>query len=298
MKIPWRRVLMVGGTGRMGLWFSRLFRDVSLEVTITSRNPSKGKQAAEKLNVKFASLKNLNLKSYDLVFLSTPISVTASLIRKLAQGMAEGSTITEIASIKGDIGRALAEAYRRHGVKAVSLHPMFGPGAESIKGQRVIVIPIRGCMDTAETMEGFLSSLGGVVLRVKSFREHDRLMAFVLSLPHMLNMLFAGGLRLSGLPVEELSRFGGTTFRLQKLICESLFHEDVETFAAIQGLNPEFARVVSRLEAEVKRLKAAVERGETAYFKRAYRRILRFLTCDPEYRQAYERFYWALKAAG
>ena len=291
-------MVIIGGTGRMGTWFARFFKNAGLNVTIAGRSQSKSSQIAAQLEVDATTLKDLDPKRYDLVFLSTPIRATAYMVRQLAKRMAEGATIAEIASIKGEIGQALAEAHRKYGIKAVSLHPMFGPGAENIKGQKIIVIPVENCEDAARTMNNFLKEAGAVTLWLKSFEEHDRFMALVLALPRLINTIFAEALKTSHVPLLKIVEFGGTTFRFQKIVCQSIFQEEAEMYAAIQALNPEFSKIVAEIEKLVKQLKKTVKSGDIAYLKRLHRQASRYLSRDPEYPEAYKKFYLALKAMG
>ena len=41
MKAPWRKIAVLGGTGRMGRWFASQFKELGLEVYILSRRREK-----------------------------------------------------------------------------------------------------------------------------------------------------------------------------------------------------------------------------------------------------------------
>ena len=291
MKAPWRKIAILGGTGRMGRWFASQFKELGLEVYILSRRREKAVKTAGELGVEAASLKDLS--KFDLLLLSTPIAETPRLVLEAAGKLAEGATLTEICSVKANVVKALEEAVKRFKVKAVSLHPLFGPGAAGFKGQRVAVIPVKDCLETAEAMADFLKSVGAKVVWVESAARHDAMVAFTLALPHFINIVF--GLTLAGKPIRQLNNYAGTTFKLQKTLCESVLQEDPETYASIQIYNPYFRRLLRILRSEMERLGKAVESRDTDKFKRIFMRAVRSLKADPEFAEAYRRFYRALE---
>ena len=294
MEAPWRKIAIIGGTGKMGSWFARQFSQLGFEVYISSRSHVKARRTARKLGVK--PLKIEEVAAADLVLLSTPIPITPELALKVAGFMRRGAVLADIASIKTGVVEALEKAVKQFKVKAVSLHPMFGPGAESLKGQRIIVIPVKGSLSTAKLMAGFLRAAGSKVVVASTAALHDKMMALTLALPHFLNILFGATLTAGKIPVRKLGNFAGTTFQLQKVICESVSQEDPETYASIQMFNPYFLEVLNSLLEEASKLKEAVEKGSLEKIVEVFRRVSGFLAEDPEYREAYKRFYAALKA--
>jgi len=74
---------------------------------------------------------------------------------------------------------------------ALSIHPLFGFGARTLKGKRIALIPIKGSKKELNLVQRFFPE---AIISVISAEEHDRVMALTLSLPHFLNMVFASTL--------------------------------------------------------------------------------------------------------
>jgi len=68
------KVLILGGTGEMGQWFTRFFKERGYEVTVWGKG---GKvEIARKLNVPFASDLEAAIPENDIVIVSVPINAT------------------------------------------------------------------------------------------------------------------------------------------------------------------------------------------------------------------------------
>jgi prephenate dehydrogenase len=136
-----KKITIIGGTGKMGKWLAIFLSNKGYNVTITSRSPPKGKLIANQIGVEYAINRIKACQSADIVIVATPIEVTVETIRAIAKSMKTGSILFDIASVKGDIINALEEA-ETLGIKTVSVHPLFGPGAKTIEGKKVVIIPV------------------------------------------------------------------------------------------------------------------------------------------------------------
>lgn len=286
-----KTIAIIGGTGRMGRWFARFFKERGLRVVIHSRSTARAASTAKEVGVEYSESIEGALCS-DLVLVATPIGVTARLIDEISMKLRAGTILFDIASVKGDIVRALEDA-GASGARPVSVHPLFGPGAESIEGKTVLIIPV----DKDPTLIQEVKRLfeGARVQIVDSVEEHDRMMALTLSLPHFLNIVF--GKILSNNDILRLKRFSGTTFNLQLLIAESVFTEDPNLYYEIQSQNEYFGEVLDRLTTVVKETCSVVKKGERERFVEDFKKIEGFLSKDHEFLKAYERFYRALSGS-
>ena len=79
------KVLILGGTGEMGQWFTRFFKERGYKVTVWGKG---GKtEIARKLEVPFASNLEETVPESDIVIVSVPINVTEETIAEFAPKM-------------------------------------------------------------------------------------------------------------------------------------------------------------------------------------------------------------------
>ncbi len=288
------KIAIIGGRGRMGAWFAKYFKNKNYSVILSARNREKLIATAERLGVKHAENNMEAVKKADLVMISVPISSTAGVIMELAPYIDKKSTVFDIASVKGEIPKTLEEQSLKYGFKAVSVHPMFGPGATNLMGHTVVIIPIPGSEGAAEKLGKVFSDDGAVVVSTNS-QTHDRMINSVLSLPHFLNILFGSALLEIPDPLPRIKEFSGTTFELQLLLTECVFGEDPELYSEIQMRNKEFLKFLNKMEKIFGELKRVIEKNEKTEFSKNFERIREKLKQDAGYENAYDRFYQIIK---
>jgi len=285
-----KKVVILGGTGKMGRWLAKFLKDRGLNVAIHSRSPERAGKAARELGVDY--IKSMDsLQDFDMVIVSTSLSSTAETVRKAAQKMKPNAVLFDIASVKGEAIEALEEA-RKRGVKTISVHPMFGPGADTLSGKHVIVIPVG---DDPELVNEIRQLFEGAETHILSSGEaHDMMVALTLSLPHFLNIVF--GKTLKEADIEEVTKFAGTTFTLQLAVAESVYSEDPELYYEIQSGNKAFAKVLDVFLEATRETALTIKRKDRETFVKNFREIRASLAKDPNYSNAYSRFYKAYNA--
>ena len=131
-----------------------------------------------------------------LVIIATPISALASLAKDLAALVRPETVISDVASVKGAVVEILRPALSGR-CEYLPSHPMAGSeksGPESAKATLfensvTIVSPdftVSG--ESVKLVEDFWRELGSRVLR-SSVSEHDRLVAAISHLPHLVAAL-------------------------------------------------------------------------------------------------------------
>ena len=287
-----KKVAILGGTGKMGRWFAHFFQAKGYEVTIASRSRERAAKAAEELSVKSADSYSDAVKDVDVVVASTPIETTAQTIREVKGKLTPGTVLFDIASVKGDIPKALSEAALL-GAKALSIHPLFGPGATTLKGKKVIVIPITKDAQLIEWIRGLFEEDGAETHVVASGEEHDRMIGITLSLTHFINIALAK--TLSKYDIHEIKKFAGTTFTLQLMLIEAVLTEDPNLYYVIESTNPVFRDILDGF------LKAAQDIASKIYdrdaFVETFVEARENLSKDSDFASAYQRFYKALESS-
>jgi len=129
----------------------------------------------------------------DIVVISTPISISRAIIKKVAPNLKKGSLLLDVCSVKMYPCNWLKK-YTPKNVDIIGTHPMFGPTTSKfnidkksfdIKGKQIVLCPLRIKKDRQKRIEKFLKSLGLEVI-VATPKEHDYQNAKTLSLVHFL----------------------------------------------------------------------------------------------------------------
>jgi prephenate dehydrogenase len=288
------KVAILGGTGGMGQWFAKYFHGKGFEVVISGRFPEKTARVARELGVDHAASNVTAVRNADMVVVSMPIEVTAKSVLNIASHMQKDAILFDLASVKGDVIKALERATKM-GLRALSVHPLYGPGAPSMRGKQILLIPINENIQVVEEMAQMFKEDRGVVHLLKSGEVHDKMMALTLGLPHFLNILFAKVL--AGGDIEEVKKFGGTTFSLQLLLAESVLSQDPNLYYAIQSQNPAFKELLSTVLTNLEEIASAVLQKDKPRFIKNFQETTASISRDPEFSTAYQRFYKALDAS-
>lgn len=254
------RALVVGGAGGMGRWTCRFLNGQghSVRVFDTGRG-STPYPRARKLAPQAAWA--------DLIVLAVPMSACPELLGELAALRPRG-VVAEMCSLKAHLKPALDEA-RARGVRCVSFHPMFGPGAATLSGKKVLF-----CLDGDPEDVAVVRSLfegTSAELHEVGLEEHDRLMARVLGLVHLSNIALARALQRCGIGAARLEAAEGVTFRKQMNTTVEVVGENPALYFEIQRLNPETLAVADDLVESVREILATVRRGDAEAFARIMR---------------------------
>jgi prephenate dehydrogenase len=129
----------------------------------------------------------------DLVFLSTPVCTIAPLVGRIAPALAPGCIVTDGGSVKGEIVAACEEIMPQ-GVHFVGGHPIAGTehtGVEAsfatlYQGRRCIVTPTERTDREALDKVVRMWEIAGSEVVVMDTAKHDRVVAAISHLPHMV----------------------------------------------------------------------------------------------------------------
>jgi len=286
------RVAIIGGTGKMGQWFAKFFLKKGFKVVISGRTPEKTAKIAGSLGVEAAHSNKEAVKNANLVVVSTPIQTTPKIITEVAHHMLKGSTLFDIASVKRGVIKPLKEA-QKQGIRTVSVHPLFGPGAKNINNRNIILIPVSDDVKALKEISTLFTEDGASIIIVKDAEIHDRVTAYSLALPHFINILF--GCLVSGSNLE-LSRYGGTTLALQLMLTHSVFSEDPILYSAIQMENTHFTVLLKNFIEKAHKMIKIIENENVEDFTKVFQEAKNILSKDPMFKDVYEKFYKALEA--
>jgi chorismate mutase/prephenate dehydrogenase len=249
-----RRVLVIGGAGKMGGWFVDFFNSQGFATIVADAGIEDGKDAFRDWTAAGVD--------YDIIVVATPMAVSGDILTQLA-ALSPRGLVFDIGSLKTPLKaglRALAEA----GCKVASLHPMFGPETQLLSGRHLVFVDAGSAVATAEAKMLFSSTM--VDELDMGLDEHDRLIAYVLGLSHALNIAFFTALAESGEAAPKLARLSSTTFDSQLLVSTAVAEDNPRMYFEIQHLNKFGLDPLDALQESVARIREFVAEGNESAF--------------------------------
>jgi chorismate mutase / prephenate dehydrogenase len=220
------RILIVGGTGRLGRFFARFASLQGAKVKLAGREINKTRTAAKELEVEPGTI--LDATSSEIVILSVPMEETVRVATEIASLMTSGSLLTDLSSVKTGISDKIAEKIPK-GLEYVSLHPLFGPDIDHLHNQTIIAVSYQANQKWSKLAHALHS--GGARIQTMSATQHDRVMAYVQGLHHFV--LISLGLGLDGMGGEPRTQsLRETEDRIGSML------DNWATIVGIQRLNP------------------------------------------------------------
>lgn len=176
------------GAGRFGTFWARHLNSY-YPVSVYDTDQKRKKTVEE-----FASWETLeNCLKKKFIFLTIPIRQIVSFLQENRNKFAPGSVVIDCASIKEPVIKWM-ESELPDNVFYIASHPLFGPDSArgGLKDHIITVIPGRVPYEMYNFLVRFFRDR--LQLRVENMaaEEHDRLMAYNLSLIHHLGRTFDG----------------------------------------------------------------------------------------------------------
>ena len=244
-----KTISIIGAGGAMGRWFSEYFLKKGFQVTgFDNTNPVVK-------NVKEAKSLISAILNVDYVFLSTPTKKTPEIIRLIAKEMKRDSYLIDITSQKSKTATALGKIPAK--VSPICIHPMFGPGAKNLKNHNIVLIPIKDGKKELNVAKNLFPD--GIFVTIDS-TEHDKKIAMILGLTHLINIAFANILAKDD-KISLTEKMAGTTFKAQKILAERIMTESPELIETIIS-NPEIRKVAEEYWKDVGRLLTSAQEGK------------------------------------
>ncbi len=218
------------GTGVMGKWFASFAAKNLGEAMIVSRDFAKAKRVAKELGVR-AETREKAAAEADVVLVAVPIAVTPEFVKSLAKQMKKGALLADIASVKSDVVDAMEKLDAD--LELVSLHPLFGPGATSVKGKDFVAVPVRPGKRYAELKQRLIK-LGARVAEMEA-EEHDRMMAIVQCMTHFVLISYLAALKSMG--AERVKLVGTPMFATLQNFAKAISAGNSELYGELQVSN-------------------------------------------------------------
>ncbi len=292
-----KEITIIGGSGGMGKVFAKYFKQHGFKVILFARNEKKLKDASEGLGVDYELDLKKSVENSDIVMISIPIRSTPEMIKNAASFMKKNSLLFDVTSLKREVFKAFNEIRNKFPINCLSLHPMFGPGIKNLKNYNVIALRVSGTEQYNEIVNELLNLFrsDGLLITETTPEIHDLRIALTLGVPHMFNILFLNLLKRTNEPLNELIKYTGTTFLLQKVFAQSIIQREMDMFGEIQIENQEFYKILESFENLIKEYKAIIEKKDLNGFQRIFTEGLEYSKEDNHFNNSYNYFYEFMK---
>ena len=212
---------IIGGNGKMGVWFKNFFLKEKLEVIISD------------LNTKLSN-KELVEKA-DIIIISVPINKVSEVVKEIKNNIKKDALLSDFTSLKTGPINEMKKV--KSGV--LGMHPLFGPLCSNIKGQTIVF-----CRVKDNPWVAFLKNIfqkNGVKIIELSPKKHDEQVAFLQALLHFTNISFSYFLYLK--KFKSIPDFITPLFKLQSLVFGRILAQNPELYANIEIENPYFKKI-------------------------------------------------------
>ena len=282
------KIAIIGGYGNMGQWFARFLSQEGEPVVISGRDQAKLRDTARQLGVESAS-NDQAVTAADAVILSVPINSFEAVVKEIAPHTHAGQYIFDITSVKAKPVEIMHKYIKKGTVLGV--HPMFGPGAKGMKGQRFVLTPVNDEEEKlADKTKKYLEDSGAKVA-VMEPAEHDDLMSIVLGLSHFIALVSADTLLHLG-KLEKAREISGTSYRLLLTLAEGVVSEDPEFYSSLQMNLPGLAGIEKLFLSKAGEWSSLVGKGDRKEFAKRMRELkTSFEKEDPGFAAAYNNMY-------
>lgn len=231
--------ILVLGAGKMGSFFLDLL-SFDHETAVYEKDP---KRMRFTYNCqRLTTLDEVKEFAPELVINAVTVKYTIPAFKEVLPYLPKDCIISDISSVKTN----LKEYYDSTGFRYVSTHPMFGPtfaNLNQLSEENAIIISEGDYMGRIFFKD--LYSRLGLNIYEYTFEEHDRTVAYSLSIPFVSTFVFAAVMKHQDAP--------GTTFKRHMRIAKGVLNEDDYLLQEIL-FNPYTSDQVSQIRDELKEL--------------------------------------------
>lgn len=268
------------GAGKMGSWFANYFYKKGYEVEVFDKRPSVASKLAKEIGASMSRSIGDAVRDADVVLVAVPLAVTVDVVKEVLRYAKQESVVVEISSLKAHVVTHLKKLGYTH-ARLLSVHPLFGPGASEMKGKVVALVPIKSRSSELRIVRDLFGDADIVVVDCKT---HDKIMAYVLSLSHILAMSLI--FSMDSETFKKAKKLSGTTFKLQIFSAATSLSETHELIISAFKLNPYALQTLSSYVKRLNEIIKVIKRGDADKLKKILK-ICRAKAGPKLYEEAY-----------
>ncbi len=256
--------ILVLGAGKMGSFFLDLL-SFEHETAVYEKDPKRMRFTYN--TQRFTQLEEIREFAPELVINAVTVKNTIKAFSEVIPYLPADCIISDIASVK----TGLKDFYEQAGRRYVSTHPMFGPtfaNLQQLSEENAIIISEGDYMGRIFFKD--LYQRLDLNIYEYTFDEHDRTVAYSLSIPFVSTFVFAAVMKHQDAP--------GTTFKKHMNIAKGVLNEDDYLLQEIL-FNPYTSDQVAQIRTELKELLQIIDSkdadGMKAYLKKIRNNVRR-----------------------
>jgi prephenate dehydrogenase len=277
-----QQVSIIGAGGKMGSWFSRYFSEKS--GTKVLAYDTNGFWRPPTHVILCANLDSC-VSEADLVLVCVPITSAPSVIKNCALNMKSGAVLAEISSIKAKTFLVLKKYSNK--IFPLCIHPMFGPGASSIRDTRILLVPVKNKKTELDTVSSLMR--GSEIIVLPTAQVHDKYMAIILGLTYFVNVVLAK--ILSKEDILYLEKISGTFFGIQLLLMQGIISDDPSLIVSIISRNSHTKKRISEYLSEADALRSTILGGRDSQLLRDLSKMKLILERSFDLQLSYRNMY-------
>jgi prephenate dehydrogenase len=186
----------------------------------------------------------------DIVVIASPVSSFEQVVSAISEVCSSGAIIVDVGSVKVQPSEIMHRLLPDH-VDVVATHPLFGPqsACDGIRGLKISICPSKNRRHLV--LASFLRRVLGLQVILTSPQEHDREVAIVQGLTHLIARVLSN---MEPLPSRHTTR----SFDLLIEAISMVQNDAPEVFEAIEKANPyasgvrqQFVKLVSELDVKL-----------------------------------------------
>ena len=262
--------ILVLGAGKMGSFFIDLL-SFEHETAVYERDAKRLRFTYNTL--RFTTLEEIKDFKPELVINAVTVKYTIDAFKDIIPIVPKDCIISDIASVK----TGLKEFYEASGMRYVSTHPMFGPtfaNLNQLSEENAIIIS-EGDDEGKLFFRNLYKNLGLNIYEY-TFDEHDKTVAYSLSIPFVSTFVFAAVMKHQDAP--------GTTFKRHMRIAKGVLNEDDYLLQEIL-FNPYTNENVAQIRKELKELLDIIDNKDSERMKKYLTKIRDNVRRDIEIKQ-------------
>jgi prephenate dehydrogenase len=238
---------IIGGTGGMGGIFGDLFRGEGYTVHISGRTQG--------LDIPTMA------ETCQVVIVSVPIEITVEIIGEIGPLMGKDALLMDLTSLKTEPVKTMLQTSP---AEVIGLHPLFGPGVDSIDEHTVVLCPAR-TQRWLPWLRAILKKQNAIIIETTP-KRHDELMALVQALNHLNSITMGIILQEWGEDLRELQKFTTHMFTTKLDIIREIFTNNPRLYAEIITLNPHIEKILDLYGRTLSEVGTMIKAGNSSAF--------------------------------
>lgn len=244
--------ILILGAGKMGSFFLDLL-SFEHETAVYEKDPMRMRFTYN--TQRFTALDEIKAFEPELVINAVTVKYTQQAFDEVIPYLPKDCILSDISSVK----TGLKDYYEKTGHRYVSTHPMFGPtfaNLNQLSEENAIIISEGDYMGRCFFKDVY--SKLGLNIYEYTFEEHDKTVAYSLSIPFVSTFVFSAVMKHQDAP--------GTTFKRHMRIAKGVLGEDDYLLQEIL-FNPYTSAQVEEIRTELKELLDIIDHKDATRMK-------------------------------